>query len=121
MKKWLVGQVNLRDAVGRTALWRAAHAGQTNEVGSLIDAGADVTVSAVTDENPNNGGAMPLHVACQHGYTEVVVILLARGADTHKGTKGTDGRHAPMYCKPEWTPPGCRTTDCYGMRCRQGQ
>ena len=60
VKKLVAGQVNLRDEMGRTALWRAVQAGQTHEVESLIDAGANVAAVAVTDDNPHNGGATPL-------------------------------------------------------------
>ena len=73
------GQVDLRDDMGRTALWRAVRAGQTTEVASLIGAGADVAVAALTDDNPLNAGATPLFIGCRHGYSEIVSLLVATG------------------------------------------
>ena len=78
-EEWRTGQVDLRDDMGRTALWRAVRAGQTTEVASLIGAGADVAVAALTDDNPRNAGATPLFIGCRHGYSEIVSLLVATG------------------------------------------
>lgn len=58
------------DALGRTALWRAARAGDVAQVQRLLDAGADVSAADVDGETP-------LHAAARAGAVDVVRLLLS--------------------------------------------
>jgi hypothetical protein len=60
-------------ALGRSALWWAARAGQTEEVRRLAAAGADVNAADVDGETP-------LHAAVRAGSAETAAALLAAGA-----------------------------------------
>jgi len=68
------------EAVTREApLWDAAAAGDGARVATLLDAGAEID-----QQNPGAGGIpTPLIAAAFCGHTEVVRLLLARGADVH--------------------------------------
>ena len=60
-------------------LWDAASEGDGARVAALLDAGAEID-----QQNPGAGGIpTPLIAAAFCGHTEVVRLLLARGADVH--------------------------------------
>lgn len=70
-----------------TALENAVHKDQIESVKALLDGGADPNR---TDPN----GLTPLMMAAGYGYTPIVKVLLARGADTRlrdgKGSTALD-------------------------------
>lgn len=59
-----------------TPLMAALCAGQQDTAVSLIQAGADVTVT-------DAAGRTPFHIAAEQGFVDVVKALIARGADAH--------------------------------------
>ena len=76
---WRAG-LNVRNRDGNTALSCACTIASANSADSadsvmlLIRAGADITLE-------NRLGQRPLHIACLHGQTAIVRMLLALGAD----------------------------------------
>lgn len=76
---WRAG-LNVRNQDGNTALscacanTSANSADSANSVMLLMRAGADITLE-------NRLGQRPLHIACLHGQTDIVRMLLALGAD----------------------------------------
>jgi len=66
------------DDSGKTALSRAASAGQTNMVALLLDYKADPNFRSPKDTPP---GWTPLHDAVDNGQKDSVAMLLQRGAD----------------------------------------
>lgn len=73
---WRAG-LNVRNQDGNTALSCACanmSANSANSVMLLMRAGADITLE-------NRLGQRPLHIACLHGQTDIVRMLLALGAD----------------------------------------
>ena len=69
-----------REMLDITALHRAARAGDTETVRTLLDAGADVNARSVV-------GDTALHRAARAGDAEVVRTLLDAGADVHAQDK----------------------------------
>ena len=65
------------DALGRTALWWAAAAGDAAEVERLTASGAQLDAS-------DRDGETPLHAAARNGHTLALQLLLARGADVDR-------------------------------------
>jgi ankyrin repeat protein len=76
------GDLEAKDPLGRTALHRAAIAGEIEIVQLLLDKGADVDAR-------DNQGWTPLHWAASSGQADVAKSLLARGA--HVNAKGELG------------------------------
>jgi ankyrin repeat protein len=70
-------RINLRNTHGETALSLAAYFGRTNYVRRLIDAGAEV----------NFFGWPPLVYAACNGHTEIVDILIGKGAEINGKTE----------------------------------
>jgi RNA polymerase sigma-70 factor, ECF subfamily len=68
-------------AGAESALWMAALVGDSNIVGVLITAGADVNTSAFA-------GASPLAVAAQRGHHDIARVLVAAGADASLADAG---------------------------------
>ena len=68
--------LEIRAAVGKTALHVASHRGRIGVVRSLLKAGADLHASA----GGSNTGWTPLIFAAQLGHTECVEMLLSAGA-----------------------------------------
>lgn len=81
---WRAG-LNVRNRDGNTALSCACaipsihSADSADSVMLLMRAGADITLE-------NRLGQRPLHIACLHGHTAIVRMLLALGADPHVRT-----------------------------------
>ena len=81
--------VDERDPDGMTALHRAAAAGEIDSCLRLMDAGADVNarsgmlmdVGVLSEEGHWVPGDTPLILAAQSGRSDVVALLLGRGAD----------------------------------------
>jgi len=71
--------LNERNRDGNTALSCACALPYVNSVMLFMRAGADTTLE-------NRLGQRPLHIACLHGQTETVRMLLAHGADPHGRT-----------------------------------
>jgi ankyrin repeat protein len=71
--------VNVRGGVNSwTPLLHAIHKNQIGSVRALLDAGADVNASG-------GGGVTPLVMAAGYGYTDIVRLLLSRGAPSSAG------------------------------------
>lgn len=68
--------VDAADRYGMTGLHRAARDGWGFLVKSSLDSGASINAKSV------NEGYTPLHFAALNGQTEIVELLLARGAQT---------------------------------------
>lgn len=64
-------------ADGVTALHLACFYGQEEAVECLLDAGADASAGAL-----NQSASTPLHEAARGGHRNIVLLLLARGADS---------------------------------------
>jgi ankyrin repeat protein len=90
-------QINAGGENGVTALCFALMSGvnpkpesQIKEtVQILLDAGADLTISA-------NNGNLPLHYAAESGYFEMLALLLERGARAQVNSLGAEGK--PVLC-----------------------
>ncbi len=67
---------NPRDALGRTALWRAARAGRLEEVELLLAEKQDV-------DTPDVDAETPLHAASRAGHAAIVGALLQHGASAN--------------------------------------
>jgi len=66
--------INMKDTMGRTALYHAAIRQELPMMNLLISNGADPNVAA-------RDGSMPLHVAAEAGSLPAVELLLERGAN----------------------------------------
>ncbi len=78
--------VRTRDSLGRTALHRAAEAGDVQLARKLLDSGAEVNAQVRSDEEfSSDWGNTPLHLATLNGRLEVVQLLLERGAQVNAG------------------------------------
>ncbi len=64
--------LNVRDGLGETALFRAIRGGRTEAVKLLLDRGADVNVRVKA--------GTPLKLAEKEGLKEIVELLRAHGA-----------------------------------------
>ena len=69
----LAVSVNAQASNGRTPLHNAVLKGKTHVAEFLIKQGASVVVTDCKKWSP-------LHVACQHGYYEIVKLIVDRGA-----------------------------------------
>ncbi|XP_052811362.1 E3 ubiquitin-protein ligase HACE1-like isoform X2 [Mya arenaria] len=69
----LIGNIDIEDAQGQTALHVASQNGHLSMVQSLLDYKADIN-------RQTNFGWTPLHFACSHGQHETAKCLLDRGA-----------------------------------------
>jgi ankyrin repeat protein len=78
-------RVDVRDEEGRTVLWRAAMAGNTEQVRALLAAGADVNLKY-------SDGITPLMLAAYLGNDGSVGALIAAGADVN--AKASEGMTA---------------------------
>ena len=74
--------VNAKDELERTPLYRAAYNGHREIIELLITKGADLDVK-------DGNGWTPLHGAAYKGYERIVALLIARGA--HLNAKDADG------------------------------
>jgi hypothetical protein len=75
-RKVLLGPHSLESRkAGKTALHRAAYAGELDVILLLLKAGAEV------DSGDDNDQKTGLHFACDQGHSEVVQTLLEHGAD----------------------------------------
>jgi ankyrin repeat protein len=97
------------DSQRESALERAASHGDVAVVQSLLDGGAD----------PNAAGrdTTPLGAAAYQGHTEVIALLLARGADASRSVPGSrvDGNGAPLAMA--LLPQAGQATVCRLSRC----
>jgi hypothetical protein len=66
------------DALGRSALWWAAAAGDTAALERLLDASVEAL------DRPDLDGETPLHAAVRHGQVRAAALLLARGVDANR-------------------------------------
>ncbi|GLE00844.1 hypothetical protein PINS_up009641 [Pythium insidiosum] len=87
-------ELNHVDALGISAVGYAALGGRATVVDVLLDAGADASIAAAD-------GRTPLFLAAQHGFHDVVSLLLTkghRGEDVHKTmcSIGHTALHAAM-------------------------
>jgi Ankyrin repeats (3 copies) len=64
-----------------TPLWGAAYAGRDDEIGFLLDRGADVN-------SKTNFGGTALMVAAYKGHESTAHLLLSRGADVNANNDG---------------------------------
>ncbi|MFA5119028.1 MAG: ankyrin repeat domain-containing protein [Candidatus Omnitrophota bacterium] len=72
---------------GRTVLHAASESGHLEIVKLLVDAGADMNISA-------NSGMTPLHLAAKYGYPEVVKFFIGAGAAVNvRSNSGTTPLH----------------------------
>lgn len=71
-----------RDNIGRTCLYDAVGCGSDMLLRGFIEFGADV-------DQPDNGGCTPLQTACLTDNPQVLLTLLAAGANVH--AKSADG------------------------------
>ena len=69
--------INAQDRVGNTALHRAVRAHNLAEVNRLLNAGADCSIINLYDE-------APLHMAVMLRDVDIVISLLAYGADPNQ-------------------------------------
>lgn len=73
--------INAANSTGQTPLYLAAASGNGEMVSGLLEDGAELDV-------PDSGdGLRALHVAAQHGHTDVVDLLVRYGADTEARTR----------------------------------
>ncbi|KAK0717711.1 hypothetical protein B0T26DRAFT_802768 [Lasiosphaeria miniovina] len=66
--------LELKDGLGRTQLWRAAFEGDQATVRLLLDKGAKI-------EAKDTWGTTPLAMACKHDHEDIVKQLLDKGAN----------------------------------------
>lgn len=79
------------DNYGISAVHLAAQNGHTGMLNIMIKKLVDINL---TEDEPGEAGATPLHLACSHGRTEIVRLLMAAGADdTMKASKGATPAH----------------------------
>lgn len=71
-----LNHITARDKAGQTSLHRACFAGGLEDVGVLLDQGADINAR-------DNALWTPLHEASLNGHLEVVELLLKRGAQVN--------------------------------------
>lgn len=87
------------DNNGKTAVHLAAENGHALMLQVMIEKGVDVNL---TEDAPAEAGTTPLHLACRMGYTDVVKLLMAAGADdTMKTVKGDTPAHL-VVAKDGW-------------------
>jgi ankyrin repeat protein len=79
--------VNIQDALGRTALYIATYYGQCDLVQLLLDHDADLNIM-------DQSGESPLAIACNFGLLQIVQKLLDHGAAVN--TKDQTG-HTPLF------------------------
>jgi hypothetical protein len=74
------------DFAGRahSVLTAAANVGARDLIKALLDAGADIVATGMWGETP-------LHTTAWLGYTEIVALLIARGAPLNPGDSENDG------------------------------
>ncbi|KAL3933610.1 MAG: hypothetical protein SGPRY_000209 [Prymnesium sp.] len=84
--------VDARGDWGRTALWLAAANGQIECLRMLMEEGADVNVVDWADGNT------ALHMACRHGFYDVVLALVQEGGADFT-IVNRDGRSPYMFAK----------------------
>jgi len=73
--------VNATSTDGDNALHWIVRQGDLNATAALIDAGIDINKAG-------DLGYTPLHIACMNGHTEIVRLLIARGADLFALSEG---------------------------------
>src|SRR4051812_41260445 len=74
-------------ACGPSALYNAAHRGNNQEVLSLLASGKDI--------NGQKTGWTPLMIAAAEGHTDIVKLLLEKGADAN--ARNSYGRTSLMF------------------------
>lgn len=85
------------DKLKESFLWAAAKGGRVSEVSSLLSMGADVNW-VQRDAQSGGAGDTPLLAACRNGHHEVVLLLLASGADAMaKSAEGNTGMHLAAH------------------------
>ena len=78
-----------------TPLTAAAEAGKVEMVGFLLDCGAEIEAFIDNESAEACTNGTPLMMACKYNHLEVVVLLLARGADP---AHYNEGDYGPLDC-----------------------
>ena len=68
-------------------LLAAARKCDRNAIEALLDDGESVNQREIDEARPRKDGATPLHVVVQQSNSELVELLLARGADVTQAPK----------------------------------
>ncbi|MDW5288751.1 ankyrin repeat domain-containing protein [Formosa sp. PL04] len=89
--------INIETQKGQTALMFACEEGHAETVKLLLEAGADPNIGVNKQHHLYGGGrqASPLNTAAFWGYTDIVRMLLAKGADIE--TSGENDRKNALH------------------------